>query len=434
KNIPKGASVLALSSNVGIGGKYGGFLITVENKVVQTSVHVDESVRDVENLKIESNPDQSIGGIKVTQGVSSVTFAGAIGTISSDGNLKISSEKDFTVGKINVAGEGSYIVGGEFDDHITGAWSIGDKKNPIISYTGMNSELKIDQNGRLDHVKIVRTNLKNPIDGTLIYKGISIQPVGPKAVTAYFNAKPPKFVLPDKGTGAVFVTKNSNTQNFNIESLGYAGFSVGKKDQPDYLSWVGMDDGNHIIAKRDYTKKVQDITFQDFAETSNTVGEVGLGAGKYVIGKVDGRFGVRSSVFGLASRIDYPTTFNFVKNDGQPQRFALFPSGTIKTGGPPESDGSKGIVRVGITPPAPVATITTPSIQPIPPSEIKPLDPLLAAGERLHAVKRYVITSRNNHEKEMLVQELNKINEQMGAWVKTGGTEEQKNRQTQYNK
>ncbi len=90
----------------------------------------------------------------------------------------------------------------------------------------------------------------------------------------------------------------------------------------------------------------------------------------------------------------------------------------------------------GVVPPLPVTTSVTQSLsEPVLQQGSLPLDPLSAARERLHAVKEYVDNpSRTDSEKIMLVQQLNKINEQMGAWVKTGGTEEQKNRQTQYNK
>ena len=448
KNIPKDATVLAVSSNVDIGDKYGGFLITVKNEVEQTSVHVDESFRDVENLKIEPNPDQKIGGIKVTQGASSVTFAGAIGTITSDGHLKISSKNDFTVGKIHVAGGGSYTSGVPEEDLIESSadqeskqklwWVGGNKLNPDISYTGIKSHVLINKQDLLPS----KVSMESA-DSTLNYHGINVlQPQSASKVTAYFNAKPPKFVLSDKdkGTGAVFVTKDPNTQNFNIESLGYAGFSVGEKDKPDYLSWVGKDQGNDVTAIRNSASKTQEITFRDSAETSNTVGEVGLGASTHVISKVNGKFGVASSVFGLASRIDYTTTFNLVNKDKQSQQFALFPSGTtttggapkgiITTGGAPESGDTPRVAVSAVVPPAPIATIVTQSkSESSLNKKFPPLDPLSAAKERLHAVKRYVDNpSRGDKEKRGLLQELNKINDQMGAWIHAGGSEQESRR------
>ncbi|MEK6874290.1 MAG: hypothetical protein AABX52_00915, partial [Nanoarchaeota archaeon] len=87
-----------------------------------------------------------------------------------------------------------------------------------------------------------------------------------------------------------------------------------------------------------------------------------------------------------------------------------------------------------VVPPAPIATsvTTSPSGQFSSQKKIEPLDPLSAARERLHAVKNYVNNpSRSDKEKTALLQELNKINDQIGAWANTGGSE-QGSRQVRY--
>ncbi|MEK6874934.1 MAG: hypothetical protein AABX52_04255, partial [Nanoarchaeota archaeon] len=122
-----------------------------------------------------------------------------------------------------------------------------------------------------------------------------------------------------------------------------------------------------------------------------------------------------------------------LKQNGASQQFALFPSGTITTGGSPEPDNSEQIAEKDIIPPAPVVRITKPpQPRPVPKQGIQPLDPLSAARERLHAVKDYVNNpSRSDKEKNVLLQELNKINDQIGAWANTGGSE-QGSRQVRY--